>query len=50
LWLHLLPFFGNMGLSEVSLGAAQDYRVHWIEKTRERKGKPPGSLPLGSAN
>ena len=31
--LHLLPFFGSMGLSEVSPGTAQDYRVHRIETT-----------------
>lgn len=26
--LHLLPFFGKMGLSEITPGAVQDYRVH----------------------
>ncbi len=44
--LHLLPFFGNMGLSEVSPGTAQDYRVHRIETTTEKKGKPPARSTL----
>jgi len=26
--LHLIPFFGKMGLSEISAGTVQDYRVH----------------------
>ena len=26
--LHLLPFFGKIGLSEITPGAVQDYRVH----------------------
>lgn len=28
--LHLIPFFGKMGLSEISVGTVQDYRVHRI--------------------
>ncbi len=39
--LHLLPFFGLMGLSEVTPGSVQDYRVHRIETTTTAKGKPP---------
>lgn len=37
--LHLLPFFGAMGLSEVSSGAMQDYRLHRIGTSPT--GKPP---------
>lgn len=28
--LHLMPFFGDMGLSKITAGSAQDYRVHRI--------------------
>jgi integrase len=34
--LHLLPFFGDLGLSEIDAGKAQDYRVYRIT------GKKPG--------
>jgi integrase len=37
--LHLLPFFGSMGLSEITPGKAQEYRVHRIATSRT--GKPP---------
>ncbi len=30
LGLHLIPFFGKMGLSEITAGTVQDYRVHRI--------------------
>src|SRR5713226_883058 len=30
--LHLLPFFGEMGLSEITSGAIQDYRIHRLQK------------------
>jgi len=29
--LHLTPFFGEKGLSEITAGAVQDYRIHRIE-------------------
>jgi integrase len=38
--LHLLPFFGDMGVSEVDGGTAQDYRVRRIT------GKKPGGEDL----
>ncbi|MBH5373371.1 tyrosine-type recombinase/integrase [Bradyrhizobium glycinis] len=37
--LHLLPFFGDMGLSEITPGKAQEYRVHRISTSRT--GKAP---------
>jgi integrase len=37
--VHLLPFFGNIGLSQITPGKVQDYRIHRI-KTCKRK-KPP---------
>ena len=37
--LHLLPFFGEMGLSQVTPGRVQEYRVHRIATSRT--GKAP---------
>lgn len=37
--LHLLPFFGPLGLSEVTAGKIQEYRTHRIETSST--GKPP---------
>ena len=44
--LHLVPFFGKMGLSEISAGTAQDYRTHRISTTMEKSGKPPARSTL----
>jgi len=37
--LHLVPFFGEMGLSEVTAGKVQEYRMHRIATSTT--GKPP---------
>lgn len=42
--LHLLPFFGKMGLSEVTPGAVQDYRIHRTQNAAS--GKPPARSTL----
>ena len=39
--LHLLPFFGNMGLSEITPGQVQEYRIHRHEEAVKERGKPP---------
>ena len=39
--IHLLPFFGNMGLSQITPGQIQEYRIHRHEETVKKKGKPP---------
>ena len=44
--LHLLPFFGKMGLSEVTPGAVQDYRVHRIETATKVGAKMPARSTL----
>ncbi|HTQ70060.1 MAG TPA: site-specific integrase [Acidocella sp.] len=44
--LHLLPFFGKMGLSEVTPGTVQDYRVHRIETATKAGGKAPARSTL----
>lgn len=38
---YLIPYFGEMPLSEVTSGSISDYRVHRAEKAKERWGKPP---------
>ena len=37
--LHLVPFFGNLGVSEVTPGTVQEYRMHRISTSRT--GRPP---------
>ncbi|MDX2181395.1 MAG: hypothetical protein SFV18_17505 [Bryobacteraceae bacterium] len=39
--LHLIPFFGKMGLSQITPGQIQEYRIHRHEETVKAKGKPP---------
>lgn len=39
--VHLIPFFGKMGLSEITPGVVQEYRIHRREKALEKYGKPP---------
>src|SRR5579864_6006233 len=39
--LHLLPFFGPLGLSEVTPGKVQEYRVHRITTAAKAAEKPP---------
>lgn len=37
--IYLIPFFGELGLSEVTAGKLQEYRLHRIANSRT--GKPP---------
>jgi len=39
--VHLVPFFGKMGLSEITAGAVQDYRIHRLEEAMKEYNKPP---------
>jgi len=39
--VHLVPFFGNMGLSEITAGKVQEYRIHRHEEAIAKRGKPP---------
>jgi hypothetical protein len=38
---HLVPFFGQLGLSEITAGKIQDYRIHRHEEAVANRGKPP---------
>ena len=39
--LHLVPFFGDMGLSEITPGQVQEYRIRRHEEAVKEHGKPP---------
>ena len=39
--VHLVPFFGHMGLSEITAGKVQEYRIHRHEEAVAKRGKPP---------
>lgn len=38
---HLIPFFGEMGLSEITAGTIQEYRIHRHQEANKKFGKPP---------
>jgi integrase len=39
--VNLIPFFGDMGLSEITPGQVQEYRIHRREQAIEKRGNPP---------
>jgi integrase len=39
--VHLVPFFGPLGLSEITAGKAQEYRIHRVEQAMAKHGKAP---------
>ncbi len=39
--VHLVPFFGPLGLSEITAGKVQEYRIHRLEEATAKRGKPP---------
>jgi integrase len=38
---HLVPFFGEMLLSEITPGVVQNYRVQRVKAAKEKRGGPP---------
>ena len=44
--LHLLPFFGDLSVSEVTLGKVQEYRVHRITTRREPNPESKANRPV----
>ena len=44
--VHLVPFFGNLGISEITAGKIQEYRVHRHQEAIANRGKPPGHSTL----
>lgn len=43
---YLLPFFGKKGLSEITGGLVNEYRMHRIADAKERWGKPPARTTM----
>jgi len=39
--IHLVPFFGQMGLSEITAGKVQEYRIHRHQEAMAKYNKPP---------
>ncbi|MGA2388461.1 MAG: hypothetical protein ABSF97_05845 [Candidatus Sulfotelmatobacter sp.] len=39
---RLIPFFGNLGISEITAGKIQEYRLHRHQEALKEFGKPPG--------
>jgi hypothetical protein len=39
---RLIPFFGNLGISEITAGKIQEYRLHRHQEALKQFGKPPG--------
>jgi integrase len=39
--LYLIPYFGRMGLSQVTSGQLQEYRIHRRQGAMEKRGKAP---------
>lgn len=44
--VHLLPYFGNMTLKEITPGVVTQYRVHRHRIARETRGAPPARNTL----
>lgn len=44
--VHIIPYFGEMGLSEITAGKVQEYRIHRHEQALEKYGKPPARSTL----
>jgi integrase len=44
--VHLVPFLGDMGLSEITGGTVQEYRIHRHQESVKQRGKPPARNTL----
>jgi hypothetical protein len=44
--VHLVPFFGNLRISEITAGKIQEYRVHRHQEAMANRGKPLGRSTL----
>ena len=47
---HLIPFFGEKGLSKVTSGLIHEYRLNRMESTKEARGKPPSRQTMHQEN
>src|SRR5262249_19476667 len=44
--VHILPFFGEIPVSQVTSGKLQEYRIHRRKTAMERIGRPPSRTSL----
>src|SRR5262245_8619319 len=44
--VHLVPFFGKMGLSEITPGQIQEYRIQRRAEAMQKRKKAPGRSTL----
>jgi integrase len=44
--VHIVPFFGNMALSEINSGTLQEYRIHRRKTAMDRINRPPSRSSL----
>lgn len=44
--MHLVPFFGSLGLSQVTAGAVQEYRIERLKKAEGKKKPSRRSLTM----
>jgi len=47
---HLIPFFGNMVLPEITAGKINEYRIHGLEECKAMRGKPPARNTMHLGN
>lgn len=47
--LHLIPFFGDKVLTEITPGMVQDFRIHRMKNGRKTKKDPEGKPPSRSS-
>jgi hypothetical protein len=48
--VHLVPSFGNLGISEITAGKIQEYRIHRHGEVIAKHGKPPGRHTMDQEN
>jgi hypothetical protein len=48
--IYLLPFFGDMTLSEITAGTAQEYRIHRAQNPYVRPGQDPETVKPPARN
>lgn len=39
--VHLIPYFGKLGISQITAGKIQEYRLHRHNQCMEKNGEPP---------
>jgi hypothetical protein len=47
---RIIPFFGNLGISEITAGKIQEYRLRRHQEAITKYGKPPGPQHTASGN